>query len=169
MALHLANPSRQNHIFPYREPVNNLLAYVDLRSGAQAVIGHGWTAEQTAKVVRQVEQHGGRDAAETHGKMGRFSGLLYRDIGEISEDEIRMGNDAEEQTRDERSATQATRAALGFDRSVRSKRKERPSARTTEVVVQQEVARGERAKGNEIAFGLTVDPEGRNDVKLPVD
>lgn len=168
MTLYLANPSTQNHQFQYREPVNNLVHMVDIGSGRQTEIGHGWTAEQQARVIAQLERNGARDAAEAHGKMGKFSGLLYRDRGIIEADEIEMAHEAELQTREDRSVTAATAGALGFDHTVRKRSNARPSARITETKVQQDIAPGARPKGTEVAFDLTVDPDGRSDVKLPV-
>lgn len=168
MTLYLANPSLQRHHFYYREPANNLINVVELEPGSQTIIGEKWTAGQQARVIQQLEKFGARDAAETHAHMSKFSGLLYRDRGVIESDEIEMGHSAETQTREERSVTAATAGALGFDRVSRKASKVRPSAKITETTVEQILPPGTRPKGNEVTFGLTVDPEGRSDVALPV-
>ena len=156
-------------IVQYREPVNNLLASVEIMSGCQAEVGHGWTREQKEKVIRHLEIFGARDAAETHRDMGKFLGLLYRDNGLVSADEIRMGHDAVVETQEQRSATEATRAVLGFDRAVNDKTraKGRRVARTTEVEVEQLSTPDQRRTGAEVVFKMAVDPEGRTDVPLP--
>jgi hypothetical protein len=168
MTLYLANPSLQRHHFHYREPVNNLVQIVEIVSGSQVEIGHSWTADQQAKVISQLELFGARDAAESHGRMGKFMGLLYRDRGFIASNEIEMAHEAETETRGQRSATEATRGALAFDRTVRGKARGRPSARITETSVEEQGSPGERPRKDAVNFGLSVDPEGRSDVALPV-
>ncbi len=167
--LYIANPSTQKVRFPFREPVNNTVDNrIELESGTQTIIGHGWTTEQTAKVIAQLERYGARNAAESHGRLGRFNGLLWRDMGEIATDEIEMANAADIQTREERSVSAATKSALGFDRAVRASRRDRPPAKITETAVRQDVIPGQKPRGNEVDFSLAVDPEGRSDIKLPV-
>lgn len=166
--LSLANPSRQNHIFNYREPVNNLVQHVRLGEGERTIIGHGWTAEQQAKVIQQLERNGARPATDVSRSMTRFFGLIYSDVRDVTPDEIADGFVAQLQTREDRTAEAATKAALGFDRSARQESRQRPKARTTETTVEQELVRGQRPTGKEVAFGLIVDPDGRSDVKLPV-
>lgn len=165
--LYLANPSRQPHVFAFREPVNGLVQYLTIPDGGQECIGHGWSPEQTAKVIAQVQSNGGRPVDEVHRTMTKFNGLLYSDIAQITEDEIVIANEADELTRDERARSEAVKASLGFDRAVRKGEGKRPPVRTTETTVQEELPRGSR-KRDAVNFNLTVDPEGRNDVKLPV-
>lgn len=167
--LYLANPSYQKHHFHFREPVNNLINVIEMEAGAQeGPIGHGWSAEQRAKVIEQLERYGARNASDAHGKMTKFAGLLYSDVRIISEDEILAGHDAEMQTREERSATAATKGALAFDRTARARNRERPSARETKVEVRQDIAPGSRLTGDEVQFDIEVSPEGRSDVRLPI-
>jgi hypothetical protein len=168
MTLYVANPSTQNWKFPYREPINNLINVVELPSGTQSEIGHKWSAAQQAKVIEQLQRFGARDAAESHGKMGKFNGLLFRDRGAISSSEIEMGHDAELTTREERSRAEVVKDALGFDRVARKANRSRPAARETQTVVKQELAPNERPRGTEVDFDLTVSPEGRSDVTLPI-
>lgn len=166
--LYIANPSLQRHQFNYREPVNNLINIVEIEAGSQTAIGQHWTSSQQVKVIEQLERFGARDAAEAHGKMGRFTGLIYRDMGQIEEAEIEMAHAAEMQTREERSVAAATTSALAFDRSARKQTRERPGARVTETSVREEAPPGTKLKRAEVDFGLTVDPEGRSDIALPV-
>jgi hypothetical protein len=168
MTLNLANPSFQNHHFHFREPVNNLINVVEIDRGCQQEIGHGWSREQTRKVIEQLERYGARDAAEAHGAMGKFAGLLYRDIGQITSSEIEMAHEAEVQTREERSVKAATVSALAFDHSARKPSRDRPAARVTETIVKQDTAPGVKKAANPVDFSLSVDPNGRSDVKLPV-
>lgn len=167
MTLNLANPSFQNHRFHLREPVNNLINIIEIDRGNQVEIGHGWTAEQQAKVIVQLERYGARDAAEAHGKLGKFSGLIYRDIGQISSSEIDMAHEAELQTREDRSVAAAVNGVRAFDKTARMRSKERPAARETKIEVIQDLAPGARPTGNEVQFDIEVTPEGRSDLRLP--
>ena len=167
MTLFVSNPSGQHVLFLYRDPRNNLLARIDLQSGHQAEIGKAWSAAETALVVEQLERFGARDAAESHGTMGRFTGLLYRDMAPVTTDEIEMAHAALVGTLEERSAAEATRSALAFDRAVNGGTRGQRRARTTQVEVLEQLEPNARPTGREIAFGLTVDPEGSRDMKLP--
>lgn len=166
--LYLANPSLQRHRFPYREPRNNLINHVEIEAGSQTAIGQSWTRGEQKKVIEQLERFGARDAAEVHGKMGKFNGLIYRDMGQIEEDEIELAHGAEMQTREERSVVAATTSALAFDRLARKSSRERPSARVTETSVREETSPGTKLRRPEVDFSLAVDPDGRSDVTLPV-
>ena len=169
MSLNISNPTHQRHIFLYREPVNNLELHAFIQPGAQIEIGQHWTAEQQAKVIRQLETHGARDAAEVHGDLGRFSGLLYRDRGVISVEEIHAAHESDITTREERSVSEATLGALAFDRAARTGTSERPPATLTESIVQQDVQRGQkRKKGDTVDFSMTVSPDGAKDARLPI-
>ena len=176
MVLFISNPSRQNVEFYYRTRITNdgsgsgpLIKSIP--SGTQVEIGHGWTHEETAYVIRQIESQGGCSAAETHGRLGsRVTGLVYREDHPIDEDEILAGNASLEKAGEERSVREATRGALAFDRAA-NKNKGRQAtriARTTEVEVIEELPPHTHRTGDEVAFKLTVDPDGRADIKLPV-
>jgi hypothetical protein len=167
MTLHLANPSFQNHHFHFREPVNNLVNMIEIAQGGQVEIGHGWTPAQQALVIKQLERFGARDAAEAHGSMRKFSGLIYRDMGQIEAAEIEMAHEAELQTREERSVKAATIGALAFDRTARAKTRDRPPARVTETTVRQETAPGVKAPNGMVDFSMSIDPNGRSDIQLP--
>lgn len=172
----ISNTTKQTIRFQYRlvkirrgeeDPGHPFLLVIP--SGQQVEAGHNWTPEQRAYVIRQLEFYGARDAAESYGKMPGFLGLLYRDAAVVSEDEITLGHDAVVKTQEERAVREAVRGALAFDRNSRSEaaRQRRRPARITTVEVEEEVPPNSRPTGNEVAFMLSVDPEGRRDVKLP--
>ncbi len=168
VSLYISNPTKQHSVFFYREPVENLLASVEIASGGQAEIGHGWSPAQKAKVIAQLDLHGARDAAEAHGRIkGKFLGLLYRDRGVISTEEIETGHAGVVETQEQRAVAEATKAALGFDRGINKGTRGRRAARMTEVVVEQQLGPHERATGNEVAMSIQIDPEGRSDAVLP--
>lgn len=169
MSLAIANSTRGPFEFHYREPVNKLVQVLRIHSGHQVVIGKHWSPEQKQFVIDQLERFGARDAAEVYGKLGEFHGLTYRNDAIISSDEIVLGNEALVETQKERSVKEATRSALGFDRAVRRPNSaRRVAAQMTEVEVRQELAPHDRPRGDEVHMHLTVAPDGRSDVKLPV-
>lgn len=167
MTVYLANPSTQHVVFHYREPENGLLASVAISPGAQEAIGHAWDTAQAGQVIAQIERFGGRDAAESHGRMGRFTGLLYRLDAVVSESEIKSGHAAEVDTRQRRSAAEATKAALSFDRAMNGGKRGRRPARITQVEVEQLRAPHERPAPDDVAFSVSVDPEGGGNIELP--
>lgn len=169
MALYISNSTRQHWVFNYQEPVNRLRNFVDIPSGGQNVIGHNWTAEQTARVIEQLEFYGAHNAAEAHGRgLDEFTGLLYRHAGVVSEDEIMTGHDAVNETLNNRSVEQAVNGALAFDRSINQGSRGARRAQTTAVDVEQVPDPRLPKTGNEVRFSLEVDPvQGRSDMKLP--
>lgn len=169
MSLFVSNPTTQHFELMLREPRNNKLLRVAIPSGRQTQIGHDWSAEEKAKVIRQLEKFGARDAAESYGKLSKFLGLLYRDAAAVSEEEIRQGHAAVVTAQEERSVEAATTGALAFDRAVNnpdpSKPRRERRARVTAVEVEEAPAPGSRPTGDEVRMSVTVDPEGRSDPK----
>lgn len=171
MSLFISNPSKQNVVFHFRTSVpkdNSGPMAVEIPSGRQVEIGHGWSPEEREYVIKQIEKRGGRDAAEVHATMGKFLGLLYRDNRPVTEGEIVMGHSAVLKTQEERSVAEATRAALAFDRNANQRVRGKRLARVTQVEVEQEIDPHARRTGDEVTFSLSVDPEGRGDVSLPI-
>jgi hypothetical protein len=171
--LHISNPSKQDVTFFYRlnekEEARRGPMALPIPSGRQVQVGQSWSPPQRAYVIKQLELHGGRDAAETHADMGKFLGLIYRDSARIEGDEIEMAHQALVRTQEQRSAQEATRGALAFDRAAQAPgRGKQRVARVTEMSIKQEVAPGARPTGNEIDFSMSVDPEGRGDAPLPI-
>jgi hypothetical protein len=173
MSLFISNPTKQDFVFHYRvladRAEDRLLKNVAIPSGRGVEIGHDWSPQEKQHVIKQLELHGARDAAESyHGKLGnKFLGLLYRDRGQIDSQEIEAGHAAVVATQEARSVSEATRAALGFDRSMNAgKRGQRP-VKTSGVEVIEQLAPHARPTGNEVAFSMSVDPEGRSDVAMP--
>lgn len=172
MSLNISNCTKQDFNFHYRlareEPAGKGPQIAYIPSGGQIPIGERWNPEQKAYVIRQLETHGAKDAAEIHASVQRFTGILYRDDGIISEDEIRMGHDQVVDTQERRSATEAMRAVEAFDYGVNARGRGQRIVKTTEMSIKQEVARGERPTGKEIDFTLSVEPEGRTGIKKPL-
>ena len=170
--VHVANPTLQDWVVPYRlgapgSPELKNLRQLSLPRGAQIELAFA-SATEAAQFIGHLEKHGARDAAEVHGTLTGFSGLIYRDIGQIASDEIYQAHEAVTDSAQDRSVRQATRSALGFDSASRKPNNSRPGARVTETIIKEELPRGTRRRGNEVEMSLSVDPEGRSDVALPV-
>jgi len=164
MTLYVSNPSKQHVTFHYRL-ASNLLASAEIPSGQQIALKISFADKD--KVIEQLHRFGARDAAESHGNMGKFLGLLYRDEFVVDSDEIRMAHAAMVETQEKRSAAEATRGALAFDLNANRGTRNKRLARVTQVEVEQQLEPHARPSGNEVAFSLSVDPDGRQDVKLP--
>jgi hypothetical protein len=174
MVLYVSNPSRQMVVFYYRTKItndNSGPAVREIPSGAQIELGHGWSRDEIEYVIEQIERTGGISAAEAHGRLGaRVTGLVYREDHPVDEDEITAANASLEKAGEERSVKQATRGALAFDRAANTSKgrtKER-LARVTQVEVIEELEPHRHKTGDEVSFKMTVDPDGRSDIDLPV-
>lgn len=169
MSLYISNPTKQNVVFFYREPRGGLVAFLDIASGGQAEIGHGWTVEEKAKVIDQLHAIGSLEASESHGKLSKkFLGLLYRDNAVVTVSEIEAGHEAVVNTQEQRSVSEATKAVLGFDRAVNEGRRGSRAARITAVEVEEQLAPRAKRTGNEVAMSIQIDPDGRVDAALPI-
>lgn len=167
MSLCVANCTKQNLVFHYREPRHNLLRHVTIPSGTQYDLDEGWSAEETGKIVAQLERYGAKATASLNNDLSKFTGLLYSDVRVIQTDEIEAAHDAVLGMQQERSVTQATRAAKAFDLTAR-KPKGHPGAKVTEVEVIEQNDPREKPRKDAVEFSIAFDPErGRSDVKLP--
>lgn len=171
--LYLSNPSKQTHTFYYRTGGGAQLANVEIPSGAQVPLNQDnrWTEKDFEDVLRHIHVYGGREASDTHRPMPKFTGLLYRLGAVVKEDEIVEAHEAVVANQEQRSATEATRAALGFDRAANKaagKHGKQRSVKTTQVEVIQELEKHQRPTGDEVHFDVSIDPEGRSDAGLPV-
>lgn len=166
--LYLANPSKQTVVFNYREPRANLLAAVEIASGRQVELGHDWNPQETVKVIEQIHRFGGRPSTEVMRNMGKFLGLLYREDKPVEAADIHAAHDRVVDTQERRSAAEATKAALGYDRNAQANGKGKRVAKTTGVEVEELVAPYDRPRAGAVHMNMEVDPEGRVDTNLPV-
>lgn len=172
---YIANSTRQDFWFHYRLPGDGpkekwggpfpLL----IPSGQQRSISRDLSPDEKKAIIMQLEKHGAHDAAEAHAKIPGFMGLLYRDEGIISEDEIVLGHEEVKKAVQDRSVKTAVRGALGFDSSARrGAGRKTPPARETQFEIRQDTAPGSRPTGDEVAMDIIVSPDGRTDVSVPV-
>jgi hypothetical protein len=169
MPIHIANCTKQTLRYCYRAPEQTQPKFIEIPSGHQSIIGHGWSEPQMRAVVGHMERHGFRPASESNSRLQEFAGVFYRIEKPVTETQIHTGHDALVESQQKRSAQEATRSALAFDSATRDpKNRKKRLARVTEVSVKQDVPPREKPTGDEVNFSLSVDPEGRSDVKLPV-
>ncbi|WP_320533660.1 hypothetical protein [Robbsia andropogonis] len=167
MSIFIANCTKQNLIHFYRLPETGRHQHVEIASGQQKEVGKGWTEAQKRAVIDHMESVGFRAAPDAGGALSSFSGWIYRIGRPVTEAQIVDAHDDLVESQEMRSAAEASRAALAFDRSTRDKKTGKRSAKTTEVEVLQDIPRNERPTGQEVNFSLSVAEDGRSDVKLP--
>jgi hypothetical protein len=163
MTLFISNPSTQEVVFYYRRAITNDSSgpsAVPIRAGGQVEIGHNWAYAETEYVIRQIIRAGGASAAEAHGRMGKFTGLLYREKHPVDVDEIVTANEAVKVAAEQRSVEKAQLGAQAFDLTTNQRGRGQRIAKLTEVEIKQELPRGQRPTGNEVHFKQTVAPPG---------
>lgn len=167
MALFIANTTKQNFHHHFRVPEMNRPYFVRIPSGSQVQIERKFGPSTEAILIEQLEKYGARNAREVHGRLEDFPGIFWRQDRPINEGEIIAGHDAVVDAQERRSAAESSKSALGFDAAHRDKKTRRRGVQVTEVEVVQEVPRGEKPKGNEVALHITVSNDGNDSVKLP--
>jgi len=121
MDLFITNTTKQDWDFHYRLSVHTgqSAPHRKIPTGTQCEM-KGLSDEDGKSVMRQLERFGARDAAEAHGALGTFTGILYRVGAPVDSEEILMGHDAVVDTQEKRSIDQTQKSALGFDRAVQA-------------------------------------------------
>jgi len=166
MSLFIANTTKQDWNHHYRVLESNRPYYTRIPSGTQVELGRDWNPAQIDSVVKQLEKYGARAATEINSKLKQFPGLLYRIGKAITESQILSGHEAVVENQERRSADEATKAALGFDRANRDKRTNKRMAKVTEVEVHQDTPRNERPSKDAIHFKVGVAEDGRDSLKI---
>lgn len=168
MSLFISNPSRQDAVFYYRRAITNDSsgpAQITIPRGGQVELGHNWTRAELDYVVNQIESQGGLNASAAHGSMPTFTGLLYRESKPVSVDEIVAAHEGTKAAAEKRSAENAVRGALAFDRKANEGKRGMRAARVTEVEVIQDPPPHSAPTGDEIHFGMSVDPQGQSSAR----
>jgi hypothetical protein len=175
MVLHVANDTKLNWVVQYRltggEGGKLLGPFIlEIPSGQQRTVGAGWSQENEQFFVEQIERHGAIEARELDRTVKRHTGLLYSYDRQIEADRIEEGHSKVVDTQEKRSAEEATKAALGFDRMAnQAGRGKRRMARATEVEVEELHDPRGRPTGKEMHFRLGVDAEGNQPVSTSID
>lgn len=156
--LYIANTTKQHYHLHFRVPEHSRPIRVDIESGRQEEIGHGWNPSQVESVIQQLENYGARKANAVNGKLEGFPGILYSTSKAVTESQIKSGHESVVESQERRSAEEAKKAAVAFDvvnregGKVKGKRK----ARVTEVEVKQDLPRGQKPSKDDINFKLSV-------------
>lgn len=165
MTLYISNSTKQHVIFPMRFAGVERLHTFHIPSGGQIAVGSEYSEDKILQLIEHLERHGARDAAEMNGKPEEFSGLVYRFDRPMKEDEIVQGHEIVVDDQQKRSVREAVKGGLGFDRAAQQGARGKRLAEVTEVEVVQEIGVREKPTGNEVRFGMRVDPTGGD---LPV-
>jgi hypothetical protein len=169
MTIYISNSTRQHWTHFYRQPESAKMHVVNIPSGGQVEIGKGWNTLQTQYVVDHLETFGARQSHQVNGKIEDFTGLLYRVDKVVTENQIIAGHDAVIDNIEKRSASEATKAALGFDAAFRDRKSGgKRGAKMTGVTVKQDIDKRQKPTGAEVSFDLEVSEDGHSDVKLPI-
>lgn len=166
--IYLANTTKQHWRHCFRLPETGRAVMLDINSGNQASLGHDWNKDQVDAFIKDLERWGARPAVDVNGKLDKFPGLLYSTTKPVSEHQIQEGHSAVVEHQEKRAAEEAVRGAKAFDVTTRAQGKVRGKrlAKVTEVEVRQDLPRGQKPKGDEIAFSVAVDESATSDLKI---
>ena len=165
--IYIANATKQLFRFMHRIPESGKVLMVDIPSGRQMPIGENWNPQQIEAAISHIERFGGRSVNDSRINPDDFDGVLYSAGKPVTSDKIASAHDVLVEKQEKRSATEATRGALAYDKANRDKHGKR-LAKVSEVEVVQDVPAREKPTGNEVNFKLTVSPDGSENAKIPV-
>lgn len=162
MKLYVANTTRQEFILAMRLP-NLGEIHPHISSGKQVEL-KDLVEAQVEAVIKHLERFGARKREELRGKVRDFDGLVYSDKP-ITESEYHAGNEAVLDKAQDRSVTEATKAAMGADMIMRNNPVNgNPQNQTVFSAEQERPSKGKK----KMAMEVTISPEiGRSD-KLPL-
>lgn len=164
--MYIANTTKQNWRLNIRVPEMPRHQVVMVQSGHQTELGRAWNPIQVSEVITQLERFGARPARDSKGKLLRFPGILYSTDKPIPVDQIEMGHEAVVEDQSQRSVTELTKSALGFDASLRDKKTRKRVARVSALEITQDVPKGVKPSGEEVKFGVSVVPDGHDELKI---
>lgn len=161
--LYISNTTKQNFWFHWSLPGGpegkwRLQSPLAIPSGQQRPIPIDLSPAEKQSVIVQLERFGARDAAESYGKMPNFSGILYRDEGVISEQEIVSGHDEVVKAQEERTVAAAVNTVKAVDFKLRhpKTRQDPPAPRTTAMELKQDIAPNARPTGDEAVMSVEI-------------
>ena len=168
MPIFLANGTRQTMRFNCRIPEIRKLFTFEIDSGRQFQIDKelSLSPEQISSVVEQMERFGFKNVTDLSRKLSDFDGVIFSLNKSIKQDDIRTANEALIDKQERRSASEATKSALGFDKGTRDKKTGRRLASVTAVEVVQDVGSREKPTGKEIKMNLQVSVDGSDNPNI---
>ena len=162
MKLYVANSTRQDMYLHMRLPQ---LGEIQPRisSGRQIEL-KDLTEEQMRAAIAHITRYGARSRDNLRGKIRDFDGIIYSDKP-ITEDEYLMGNEAVLEKAQDRSITEATKAAMGADMIMRNNPLNgKPQRETVFKAEQERPVKGKKKVEMEVTVSKDI---GRSD-KLPL-
>ena len=161
--LYIANCTRQHLKFHYRVPEKPKLYMIYIPSGCQDFPrdSGGWSKEQTAAVIEQLEKCGAKEVPEIGRNLTGFSGIVFSTKDPISEETIEQAHEVVLNLAQKRSVDSVQKAARTFDLVTRENfGRGKRLARETSVEIIEEVPPGEKPSSDAINFKHTVSAEG---------
>lgn len=168
MSLYVANCTKQNFQLNVRIPEAGKVLVMEIPSGQQRNVGEGMSPASIRHVIAHLERFGARNNSDGKLNMDEFDGYLFSLEKPVKADKISDAHDVLVNKQEKRSATEATRNALAFDRTTRDKKTGKRLASLSEVEVIQDVPAREKPTGNEVKMKVTIDPNGSSTANLPV-
>lgn len=164
--LYVANATKQTMRHCFRVPEAPRITMVDIPSGTQKDISSpNWSSVQRDAVIDHLVSYGAKSEQELGSRIDGFSGIVYSINKPITSQSIEQSHDYVVDHQDHISASEATKSALAFG----APKTRNGKAKKAEIEVEQIVPAREKATGNEIKFGLSVEAGGADTLKgLPV-
>lgn len=136
---------------------------ITISSGRQEEV-RDLTRDEEREVIDHIRRYGGRSRSDLHGAIKGFSGFAYSADKPFKMEEFHYGFDEISNAAENRSVTEATRAALAADYSVRTADGGR-TAMSTEVEMTEEHP---QKKGAGRKMKITIDPSVSNGDSIPL-
>lgn len=161
--LWIANTTRQSMDINVRLPEMGRVYVHQLSSGRQDVV-KDLSPSQESAFIEHIQRFGGKSRKDLHGKMKGFSGLAYATDKPFSEDEFHYGDDVVIDEAENRSVTEAVKAAVSADQKMIN----RDGSRMSTGGVVEVVAEKEAANKRKVKMRVDLDPTSTVSDKLPV-
>lgn len=159
MKLYIANSTRQDFMFYMKVAEIESLVLQHVSSGRQVEIP-SLSQGQVTSIIQHLERFGAVPREKVRGKVKDFDGIIYADKP-ITEDEYHYGNEEVVDKAQNRSVTEATKAALASDKLSRKVRVNGREARRSVVSFEEEID-----KKNKLAMSVDISPENGQSDKL---
>ena len=167
MAIYIANCSKQHLRLILRQPETGRSVMIEIPSGRQHPLMDDWTVTHQDYIISELERFKAVPASQVNRKMVDFDGTVYSTTKPISETQIISAHEAVVDHQERRSAKEATRSALAFDQTTRSKQGKR-LASVTEVEVIEDTDPKEKKSKKRMSMKVSVDPKGQEKADLPL-
>lgn len=167
MTLYIANTTKQHQIIPMRFAGREQLTRFDIPAGKQIELKDThWSEAHQAQVVEHITRFGAVEVPDINQHPETPPPLVFQFGKPVTEDKIQQAHELVVEGQEKRSAAEAVKAGLGFDRAANNGTRGKRLAQVTSVEVIEQSNPREKPTGKEVKFSMSVDPEGGN-IKLP--